>query len=97
LFVSTNLPSPTPQQLASRWGSVGKPLRGQVAQIRHPETGEVLSSHQAGMLWLKGAHIFAGYLSNAGKSAERSTDGWFRTGDLARFDEDGFLYIERPV
>ncbi|HET9374414.1 MAG TPA: AMP-binding protein [Chthoniobacterales bacterium] len=97
LFVSTNLPSPTPQQLASRWGSVGKPLRGQVAQIRHPETGEVLSSHQTGMLWLKGAHIFAGHLSNPGESAERSTDGWFRTGDLARFDEDGFLYIERPV
>ena len=50
LFVSANLPSPTPQQLASRWGSVGKPLRGQVAQIRHPETEEVLSSHQTGLV-----------------------------------------------
>lgn len=97
LLVSTNLPSPTPQQLASRWGSVGKPLRGQLAQIRHPETGEVLSPHQAGMLWLKGAHIFAGYLSNPERGAEPSSAGWFRTGDLARFDEDGFLYIERPV
>ena len=39
-------------------------------------------------------NIFEGYLKNAELSAEVLRDEWFRTGDLGRFDEDGFLYIE---
>jgi acyl-[acyl-carrier-protein]-phospholipid O-acyltransferase / long-chain-fatty-acid--[acyl-carrier-protein] ligase len=75
LFVSTNLPSPTPQELASRRGSVGKLLGGQAAQIRHPETGQVLSPHQAGMLWLKGANIFGAY-RNEPEKERRINERW---------------------
>ena len=98
--VSTNLPDPAPSrpndtiQPSDRVGSVGKLLPGQAAQIRDAETDELLSPHQLGMLWLKGPNVFEGYLSEPARTAEVLDDGWFKTGDLGRFDEDGFLYIE---
>jgi acyl-[acyl-carrier-protein]-phospholipid O-acyltransferase / long-chain-fatty-acid--[acyl-carrier-protein] ligase len=98
--VSTNLPDPAPLnpndsiQSSNRFGSVGKLLPGQAAQIRHPETDAVLSPHELGILWLKGPNVFESYLNEPERTAEVLHDGWFKTGDLARFDEDGFLYIE---
>jgi acyl-[acyl-carrier-protein]-phospholipid O-acyltransferase/long-chain-fatty-acid--[acyl-carrier-protein] ligase len=99
-LISTNLPdsviSPPNDngQASSRDGSVGKLLPGQAAQIRHPETSEILSPYERGMLWLKGPNIFEGYLNEPEKTAEVLHNGWFQTGELARFDEDGFLYLE---
>jgi acyl-[acyl-carrier-protein]-phospholipid O-acyltransferase / long-chain-fatty-acid--[acyl-carrier-protein] ligase len=98
--VSTNLPDPAPRhpneaiQSSKRVGSVGKLLPGQAAQIRHPETDAVLSPNELGILWLKGPNIFEGYLNEPERTAEVLQNGWFKTGDLARFDDDGFLYIE---
>jgi len=98
--VSTNLPDPAPSrqndtiQTSDRVGSVGKLLPGQAAQIRDPETNNLLSPHALGILWLKGPNIFEGYLNEPERTAEVLQNGWFKTGDLGRFDEDGFLYIE---
>ena len=98
--VSTNLPDPAPSrpddtvQPSDRAGSVGKLLPGEAAQIRDPETDALLSPHELGMLWLKGPNIFEGYLNEPERTAEVLRDGWFKTGDLGRLDEDGFLYIE---
>ncbi len=98
--VSVNLPNPTPPesggnvQPTSRPGSVGKLVPGLAAEIREPETGNKLSLHDSGMLWLRGANIFEGYLDDPKRTAEVLQDGWIKTGDLARFDSDGFLFIE---
>lgn len=98
--VSVNLPSPRPSrpgaavQPSSRRGSVGKLAPGMAAQIREPETGAILSLHETGMLWLRGPNIFARYIDEPERTAEVIQNGWFKTGDLARFDEDGFLFIE---
>ncbi len=98
--VSTNLPDPKPfrdgdsPQPMQRRGSVGKLAPGMAAQIRDPETGALLSLHDTGMLWLRGPNIFEGYLNDPKRTADVIHDGWFKTGDLGRFDEDGFLFIE---
>ena len=49
---------------------------------------------ETGMLLFRGPNVFGGYLKDAEKTAAAFRDGWFVTGDLARFDEDGFLFIE---
>ena len=98
--VSVNLPEPQPAkpgeqvQPSSRLGSVGKMAPGIAAEIREPETNRKLSLHETGMLWLRGVNIFEGYLHDAERTADVLQNGWLKTGDLGRFDEDGFLYIE---
>ncbi len=97
---SVNLPEGKPSkpgqsvQPSNRLGSTGKMLPGIAAEIRHPETDEKLSLHETGMLWLRGANIFEGYLNMPEQNAAVLQKGWFKTGDIARFDEDGFLFIE---
>src|SRR2546423_1713194 len=98
--VSVNLPDPEPKkpgehvQPSSRLGSVGRLAPGMAAEIREPETDRKLSLYDTGMLWLRGVNIFEGYLHDPHRTAEVLHDGWLKTGDIARFDEDGFLYIE---
>ena len=98
--VSVNLPDPKASQpgetvqLSNRPGSVGKLVPGLAAEIREPETGRKLSLHDSGMLWLRGPNIFEGYLNDPARTAEVLQDGWLKTGDLGRFDQDGFLFIE---
>jgi acyl-[acyl-carrier-protein]-phospholipid O-acyltransferase/long-chain-fatty-acid--[acyl-carrier-protein] ligase len=98
--VSVNLPDPEPTrpgehvQPSSRLGSVGRLAPGMAAEIREPETGRKLSLFEPGMLWLRGVNIFEGYLDDPQRTAEVLHDAWLKTGDIGRFDEDGFLYIE---
>src|SRR5437870_7586334 len=98
--VSVNLPDPKPKkpgeqvQSSSRLGSVGRLAPGMAAEIREPETDRKLSLHETGMLWLRGTNIFEGYLHDPKRTADVLHDGWLKTGDIGRFDEDGFLYIE---
>src|SRR5437867_1465773 len=98
--VSVNLPDPEPKkpgehvQPSSRLGSVGRLAPGMAAEIRESETDLKLSLHETGMLWLRGVNIFEGYLHDQERTAEVLRDDWLKPGDIARFDEDGFLYIE---
>ena len=62
--------------------SIGKIYPGQEARVVDGE------------LWIKGDNVFSGYYKDPVKTAEAfSEDGWFKTGDLVRFDDEGFLYI----
>ena len=98
--LSVNLPDPKPRrpgdsvQPSSRPGSTGKLAPGIAAEIRDPDSETKLSLHETGMLWVRGPNIFGGYLDDPARSAEVLRDEWLKTGDLGRFDEDGFLFIE---
>jgi len=98
--VSVNLPEPKPAkpgppiQPSNRLGSAGKLLPGMAAEIRDAGTDCKKSLHETGMLWLRGPNIFEGYLDAPEQTAEVLRDGWLKTGDVGRFDEDGFLYVE---
>lgn len=98
--ISVNLPEPKPKrsgeqvQPSSRLGSVGKMAPGIAAEIRNPEADEKLSLHDTGMIWFRGVNIFEGYLADPQRTAAVLHNGWLKTGDIGRFDEDGFLYIE---
>jgi acyl-[acyl-carrier-protein]-phospholipid O-acyltransferase/long-chain-fatty-acid--[acyl-carrier-protein] ligase len=99
---NVNLPNPTPHESvvtlpSSRSGSVGQLLPGIAIRITDPTTDEELTIDSQGMIWLKGANIFQGYLGKPEKTAEILVDGWFQTGDVGRIDDDGFLHIEGRI
>ncbi len=82
---------------SARPGSVGQVLPGLAIKITDPASDKEVPIHQQGIIWFKGSNVFKGYLNDPKKSAEVLADGWFRTGDVGRVDEDGFLYIEGRI
>ena len=70
-----------------RAGSVGFPLPGIEIKINEPNEEGI------GEIMTKGPTIMHGYIDNEEATKEVLKNGWFYTGDLGRFDKDGFLYI----
>ncbi len=74
--------------------SVGKPLPQIEQRIVDPNTEEELSVGQEGELRLRGPNLMAGYYKRKSDTVNAIDDqGYMRTGDIARIDEDGYLYI----
>jgi malonyl-CoA/methylmalonyl-CoA synthetase len=78
-----------------RPGAVGFPLPAVEIQLTAPDSGEVLTGKEAvGMIEVRGPNLFAGYWRNPEKTAaDIRASGFFITGDLGRFDADGYLHI----
>jgi acyl-CoA synthetase (AMP-forming)/AMP-acid ligase II len=74
-------------------GSVGRPLACMEAQVVDDD-GAVLAPGGAGELWLRGSLVTTGYYRDpAATAAAMAPAGWFRTGDVARIDAEGYVYI----
>lgn len=75
-------------------GSIGKPNFFVDARLVHPETGAALAAGEVGELLLRGPGSMTGYFGDSAATAAAFEPGdWFHTGDLARFDEEGYWFI----
>ena len=72
--------------------SVGLPLKGYEVKIVNDEMIE-LPIGEAGELIVRGDCVMQGYLNNPSATAETIQNGWIRTGDIAKVDEEGYVYI----
>ena len=82
-LTETSAPTTVNRTTKIRVGSVGAAYPG--CYVKAAEDGEIL---------VKGDHVFRGYHNNPQATAEAFTeDGWFRTGDIGRIDEDDFVWI----
>jgi long-chain acyl-CoA synthetase len=55
--------------------------------------GKTLPQGESGELWVRGAAVIKGYINQEAATAEAITDGWLHTGDVARIDEHGFIFL----
>ena len=77
---------------AARPGSVGVAVPGVSLRLAGPGGDAVPDGHE-GEIQARGANVFEGYHGRPAESAEVLRDGWFSTGDVGRFDSDGYLRI----
>jgi acyl-CoA synthetase (AMP-forming)/AMP-acid ligase II len=79
----------------AKFGSCGRPFVDIDIGIVDPESGVELPAGEEGEIWLRGPNILRGICGRV-RSSVFTADGWYRTGDLGRLDEDGYLwYIGR--
>ncbi|MFT3873189.1 MAG: long-chain fatty acid--CoA ligase [Nocardioides sp.] len=76
-----------------RPGSIGVPIWGVEVKLIDADWNTVDEVGEIGEIAIRGHNIMRGYLNRPEATAEVIRNGWFRTGDLARRDEDGFYYI----
>ncbi len=94
--VSVNLPdyrAPGFFQVGVKNGTIGQPIPGVSVRVVDPDTGKLLPPNEPGMLLVRGPNVMKGYLGLPEKTAEVMKDGWYRTGDIAKVDEEGFITI----
>jgi len=73
-------------------GTVGLPLPGQDVALFHEQTGDI-DREGTGEVVVRGPNVMRGYLNRPEDTARTVVDGWLHTGDVGRFDEDGYLVL----
>ena len=85
--------------ITAKEGTVGRPIPGVAAKITDLDgisdsgDGAELGRNRPGMLWIKGPNVMRGYLGHDEMTAKAVRDGWYKTGDVALIDDDGFIRI----
>ncbi len=83
-----------PIEGANKLGSIGLPFPGTIIELHDSETGKLVASpHTRGEIWVKGPQVMKGYWNRPDETANVMQDGFLKTGDVAEYDEDGYLYI----
>jgi long-chain acyl-CoA synthetase len=78
----------------SRRTSIGMPLPGTHVRFCDPDNpAKEVAPGEAGEIQIRGPQVMLGYFNNEKASVDAVVDGWFRTGDVARADQDGYIYI----
>ncbi|THD47355.1 MAG: malonyl-CoA synthase [Bradyrhizobium sp.] len=93
-MTETNMIASNPYEGERRPGAVGFALPGVSLRVADAESGAPLAKGEVGVVEVKGSNVFKGYWRMPEKTAsEFRADGFFITGDLGRFDADGYLHI----
>ncbi|MCC5984201.1 MAG: malonyl-CoA synthase [Rhodobacteraceae bacterium] len=93
-MTETNMNTSNPYAGDRRAGTVGFALPGVEVTVTDPDTGTERPQGETGMIEVRGPNVFAGYWNMPDKTAEeKRPNGFFITGDLGRFDADGYLHI----
>lgn len=96
-LVSVNVPASRTEknfQPDSKEGSVGRTVPNVAAKITDLENPHrVLGANADGMLWIKGPNVMLGYMHRPDLTADVIVDGWYRTGDVAHIDDEGFITL----
>jgi fatty-acyl-CoA synthase len=87
-----NMPVGDPAIVIAKAGSIGLPFLSVIPRIVD-EDGRDVAIGETGELWLKGPSITKGYWNQPEVTTKAFQDGWFKTGDAARRDEDGFYFL----
>lgn len=95
-LVSVNIPKSrqaSTDHVEAKDGTVGRPITGVAAKVTDLDTDEELGTEQSGMLWIKGPNVMKGYYRREDLTNEVIVDDWYKTGDVALIDKDGFIKI----
>lgn len=93
-MTETSMNLTNPYEGERRPGTVGKPFPGQEARVVARDTRACLPPGEIGEIEIRGPHVFSGYWNQPQATAEVfSPDGWFKTGDLGWYSEDGYYTI----
>ncbi|WP_340540774.1 long-chain-fatty-acid--CoA ligase [Nocardioides sp. GXZ039] len=76
-----------------RVGSIGTPIPGVEMKLIDPDGWSDVEDGGVGEIAIKGHNIMKGYYARPDATDQAIQDGWFRSGDLGRVDEDGWFYI----
>ncbi|KPA15707.1 AMP-dependent synthetase and ligase domain protein, partial [Candidatus Magnetomorum sp. HK-1] len=80
-------------QKAYKPGTIGLPLPGIAIKVINQNTMKEASADEDGLLYIKGPNVMKGYLNKEELTKEVIENGWYKTGDIANVDEDGFIKI----
>jgi acyl-[acyl-carrier-protein]-phospholipid O-acyltransferase/long-chain-fatty-acid--[acyl-carrier-protein] ligase len=81
------------RQLGNKAGTIGRPIPGVAARIVDPDSYEPLTAGKEGLLLIYGGNVMMGYLGKSEATQNAIRDGWYITGDIGKFDEDGFITL----
>ena len=90
--VGTNVTSLAAEDAIRKRGSIGFP-NFYIESKLVKEDGSEAGANEIGEFWLRGPVVTPGYWKNPDATAKSIEDGWFKTGDLLRLDEEGYLYV----
>ncbi|MCH1513205.1 MAG: class I adenylate-forming enzyme family protein [Acidimicrobiales bacterium] len=89
-------PQNTGQEFVDHPTSTGRPVPIMQLRVTDPD-GNVLGPGETGELWFNGPTLITEYWNRPEASAETIVDGWLKSGDIGRIDEDGRIYVSDRV
>jgi acyl-CoA synthetase (AMP-forming)/AMP-acid ligase II len=93
--ISHLLPEAHRAESEERWTSAGTLVPNAEVRVVDPDTLEDVPEGEQGELWFRSPQLMKGYHNKPDATAESITeDGWFRTGDIGRVDDGGYIFVE---